>query len=289
MTRLDEFPNFAQIGGGGGGAVFQEGVVSGGTLTRDSSVQVTVAELFAHIEGDGVTGWGYDLSARQRVAATVLAAIPAAATNPRVDQVIMRLNAAGAAPTVERLAGSEQAGATLSNAAGDTSRSAIVVPAGARVIHEFIVGTSGVDGAQMRDRRPWAAGAFAIARTPALTVAITNTTGVLLHADLQKRIECGGGLIVATLHGAYGNLTKFILGVDGAASDYGSSAIPGNATNHAGAPPQALALPSAGSHLLAAWHFSYDGASRATQTPAASHDVAFVIRELPRVADNGAS
>lgn len=137
-----------KTGAGGGDPVsdvLQAGPVGvgDGAITRQSAAQVTIA---------GGSGWLRQSSGallRQTWAQAVLAGIGAAAVNPRVDQFV-----ADATGAVQRVQGTEQAGATLDNAAGVTSRQAL--PAGSLLVAEALVKTSGIGAvvnADFRDRR----------------------------------------------------------------------------------------------------------------------------------------
>lgn len=131
----------------------QQGVISGGTVVRNSASQVTVA-----------AGSGWILQASgilQRVTwpATVISGIPAASANGRVDQV-----AVASTGVVSRLQGataSTSAWASLDDAPAGPSRAA--VPVGSMRLSEFVVGAGGIGsavGLNFRDRRTWARGAY---------------------------------------------------------------------------------------------------------------------------------
>lgn len=124
-----------------------------------------------------------------------LAVTASHATLPRIDQVVLQYNdsqiptGSGDVPTLTVLAGTATSGATLDNRTGaaalgnDRLRLAdILVPAA----------STSVTTANIRDRRPWARGAYAQRiRTLSLTTIATSNAPID-SATFQTRIECTG-------------------------------------------------------------------------------------------------
>lgn len=148
------------------------------------------------------------------------------ATNPRIDQILLRWNdtsiptGAGNAPTLEVATGTPTAGATLDNRTGavtgatlnDTLRLAdILVPAA----------STSVVTANIRDRRPWARGGnWSLARTSGNLTGVAAFTNID-PVNLQPRLECSGvplwlGLSIMYSAPAASRLVQIRVLVDGA-------------------------------------------------------------------------
>jgi hypothetical protein len=145
--------------------------------------------------------------------ATVNVAVTASSgSNPRIDQIILTIKdstdaASGTdVPTLSVLTGTASAGATLDNRTG-----AAALPNSAIRLADILVPTSSstVTTANIRDRRPWARGAFATASgdgSSAMTV--TGTTFGVLTSLSDVRIECSGVPLEIIAMGTIGNNTS---------------------------------------------------------------------------------
>lgn len=180
----------------------QEGVVGSGdfkvTQNTGSNMQANVAAGFAWIAVD--TGTRNGLSHAVSDATATLTVTGSNGTNPRVDQVILRYNdtqvptGAGNIPTLEVLAGTATAGATL-----DNRTNAAALPADAIRLADILVpaASTAVTNANIRDRRPWARGARWSANYTAGSFAPGATFGTIAAA-FGPRIECAGGEMMLT-------------------------------------------------------------------------------------------
>lgn len=155
------------------------------------------------------------------------AVVPADATNPRVDQVILAVNdstvtGSSDTPTLTVVAGTPTAGATLANRSGVdplTTYGAflrladVLVPAG----------STSVQGPNIRDRRPWARGAnWTVTRNQNASgggdyvVPVGGTGTTIDNTNLQQRVEVGpAGQLIVTVDGTIYNYGG---GVAGAAT-----------------------------------------------------------------------
>jgi len=172
--------------------VLQQGVISGGVVTRDSSSQVTTAL------GTGWVTLSSGTLRRISWVGTVTGAIPVGVINGRVDQIVVDLNG-----TVTRLQGTNAAGliANLDDANAMASRAAL--PAQTFRLWEFVVDNTGVVatvGTKFRDRRPWAKGADSYADQPG-SVTIPAAVTALDVAATQRRVEIGSTRIRITIQG----------------------------------------------------------------------------------------
>lgn len=192
------------------------------------------------------------------------------ATLPRVDQVVLTVNdsvhggASTDTPVLTTLDGTPTSGATIDNRNGAVA----TLPAGTLRIADVFVGNAvtSITTANIRDRRPWARGAYRrIARSAnaAGTNDYTIATGaalVLLDAtNLQPRIECSGAPLRASFRGRISlSAISTVLGsmaVDGVPVDSSTAqGIYSGGTPTAGAEPPGHwswdFTPAAGSHLI---------------------------------------
>jgi hypothetical protein len=154
------------------------------------------------------------------------------ATNPRIDQVVLEIkdtthDASGSNLAQTRVVtGTATGGATLDNRTG-----AAALPSSALLLADVLVTATdtAISNSEIRDRRPWARGAFV--HIPRLTNAAagndyttTSTSRVLIDStNLNPRIECTGNPIRMRLTGqgsnSTGGLTAIFLAafLDGAA------------------------------------------------------------------------
>lgn len=168
----------------------QAGVLLAGdcALTVNSTSQVTVAGGTVFVNAQG-------LLIRATPSITVLSSI-AAAVNNRLDQVVVDPYGA-----ISVLTGtSDLVGNTLDNRNG-----AAVIPTGSQLLHDLLVTSGGVLGANRRDRRPWARGAYRrIARfanaVGGSDYTTTSTSAAEIDStNLKPRIECSGVPLRVTL------------------------------------------------------------------------------------------
>lgn len=146
---------WTQVGASSGGLTAADAAAMGiqaGVYT-DTAGMVTQKAAGANMSFDVAAGtaWVPDGSGglvRVAISAQNVSAGSAASTNPRVDTVVV--NSSG---SVSRRQGSEQAGATLDNAAGTTSR--VTLASNELRLAEFVIGTSttSLPNSNIRDRR----------------------------------------------------------------------------------------------------------------------------------------
>lgn len=161
----------------------QGGVVNGsdGALSVASASSVTIAGGSAWVPSDA------GLYRFVTWPTTTLSGIAAASANYRLDQVVVSDGGA-----LSLLAGSGTFAAASDAAALDARTSAASLAANQLRLFDIAVGTSGVTAARVRDRRPWARGAFFRAEGTA-GYNTTSTNYVEMDATLLKpRIECSG-------------------------------------------------------------------------------------------------
>jgi hypothetical protein len=129
------------------------------------------------------------------------------ATNPRIDQLVCRWNdssiptGSGNVPTFEVVTGTATAGATLDNRTG-----AAALPNDCLRLADILVPatSTSVVTANIRDRRPWARGAYRrIMRTAANYTTATTPLALMDATNLQPRIECSGVPLRFTLRGVH--------------------------------------------------------------------------------------
>lgn len=103
--------------------------------------------------------------------------------NPRVDQVVIT-----SAGVISVLAGTATSGATLANRTGAAS-----VPSGSLRLADILVANSAssVSNSSIRDRRPWARGAFFERQNTGASL-VTSTTTAVENTSLKTRVECSG-------------------------------------------------------------------------------------------------
>lgn len=152
---------------------------------------------------------------------------PNSAGVTRIDQVLLVVNDANA-PYLTVAPGTPTTGATLDNRSGATDDTTLTVNYGnwlrladVRVDN----GVSSIPSTMIRDRRPWARGAFYNYTRPAAAGNLTTASASLSNIDSavwSPRIECSGApieitLVTDVLLAAASTLT-FGLSIDGAAS-----------------------------------------------------------------------
>jgi hypothetical protein len=212
-------------------------------------------------------------------------------TNPRIDQIILRWNdtsiptGSGNIPTLAVLTGTATGGATLDNRTG-----AAALPADSIRLADILVPTSStsVTTANIRDRRPWARGAYG--RRLQSTANYTRTSNVMALADannLQTRVECTGMPIRCVLQASWqaATLGKQI-SVD-TMTDGVATGLPVVDNAAAANVSQVLCIawdlvPSAGSHLIGLGFLSVDNVTTVALLANASVPLTFTIEEIVR-------
>lgn len=250
----------------------QEGVVAITTAEADgwmcvqrsaganNQVEIKANVACARVQGDSVTQQGLYTVAPH--SAVILETITAAdATNPRIDQVILEVldnvhDASGSSlARVRVLAGLATAAADLTNRLG-----AAALPGNALRLADLLIpantgGTVTLSNTSIRDRRPWARGAY---KSYAETVTRTTTVSVAEITATRSRVECSGVPVSLTFtstleHNTAGGYTTAALYVDGALVGGLTNLI---RTRHTSAAhPQSVAVvvvyaPAAGSHMF---------------------------------------
>lgn len=185
----------------------QQGVVSGGTVTRNSASQVTVAA------GVGYFTLPSGLLLRVVWPQTIFN-ITAGPTNGRVDQVVVDING-----TVSILTGSTPStaipsGASVALDSAQATSSRVKLPSNAIRLHEFVVWSSGVSnnlGTEFRDRRVSAKGIDFVATRVGDTAAI-GTTITDIGGSMRQRLELtSASPIEVEWNGfAYGKLNAYV-------------------------------------------------------------------------------
>jgi hypothetical protein len=277
----------------GGG--IQEGVVNAGDL------QTTQRGAGANLSVDVATGFGWvkiDTGTRNGVCHVTNDAIAnvgpittAHATLPRVDQIILRYNdttvptGAGNIPTLAILTGTATSTADLINRLG-----AAALPNDCMRLADVLVPAldTAIDNTQIRDRRPWARGAYwTTSRTAGDYTTASTSAGFVDPVNLQPRIECSGVPIRMTVKGTLRNntaaaQTDVMHAIDGIAQGtriaHGGTGYPAGMNVPIGA---AWTLtPAAGSHLIGlGWLVS---AGTATFNAAGSYPLEFTVEEVVR-------
>ena len=188
----------------------QEGVVDAGDYKVTAhagalSVDVAIGKAWVQID----TGTRNGLAFIYSDAAENPAHAAADATNPRIDQVVLQYNdttipagVGGDVPTIRIITGTPTAGATLDNRNGaaalpnDCVRLAdVLIPAAATT----------TSAANIRDRRPWARGAYRKIIRNNNGGNYTTASATLADVDatnLKPRIECSGAPLRFAFRGA---------------------------------------------------------------------------------------
>lgn len=277
---------------GGVTASLQPGVFAAGDLqvTAGAGLGLNFAAGRGFITDDGsVHSAGTLLPASASAGSVVVASN--ASGNPRIDQIILTLTGFDTG-TVSVLQGTATVGATL-----DNRTNAAALPAKSIRLADILVpnGFAGpfVAGTHIRDRRPWARGAYnRIIRASgdyAVTTTVANT--VLDSVNLAPRIETSGNPVhiefEALMRDGVAN-TGFNMSLlmDGVGIE-GTGTLTSISPTTAGAGTAWLvrvrypAIPAAGSHVFAltAWNTA---AQTATLFANASNAAVFTIEEIVR-------
>lgn len=278
-----------------GGAVQQGAWAAGDFLVvqhaGSANMSVDVAAGFALIAATDASNAGLYHQESNSLANPSFSA--SHATLPRIDQVILTANDSvhgGDAtddPILTVLTGTATSGATLDNRNGaatlpnSTVRFAdVLIPAASTTVVT----------ANIRDRRPWARGAFSRLVRTAGNLTTASGTQVQLSSALQQRIECSGapvrlGLQALAQHSTAASFIGFQPVMDGVAidsvGDYGAVTVntAGGAVSYE-ASVEYIFMPAAGSHLLE-WYWR-TGAATATLLAGAGSPTMVVVEELVR-------
>jgi hypothetical protein len=277
----------------------QEGAVEAGAYkvserSAGANLSVDVATTAGRIcvQGDTVTHQGLYV-VRPHSTTTNLDIATAHATLPRIDQVIVEVKDAahdgsGLTKAVCRVVtGTATSGATLDNRNG-----AAALPTSAVRVADVLVPAADttISNSQIRDRRPWARGAFhIITRTAGDYVrgASTPTQSAVDATNLNPRIECSGAPLRILMTGRMsvngGGNAQVNFRQDGVLLNALSTVM----TINDGKTWSWQGIPAAGSHLFAPW-WANSGSASATLEATAANPLVFVVEELVRqVTDNG--
>lgn len=241
----------------------QEGVAGAGDYKAaqraagaNMSVDVAIGQAFVQVDSGARNGLGFVYSdALENVAVAA-----SDATNPRVDQLVLQWNdssipagVGGDTPTLRVVAGVPTAGATL-----DTRNGAAALPADAVRLADILVpaASTSVVTANIRDRRPWARGAYwRTLRTAGDYTRTANTLALVDSVNLQPRIECSGAPMrvnfdIDWVSAASAKTMQIDLFIDGSSSGFtrNDTAATLNTNQHFGVVWEYI--PVAGSHLI---------------------------------------
>ena len=205
-------------------APLQEGVVGttdfAVTAAAAGGMRVDIAAGTAIVRGDVGTRNAKYIQVNDAAIAPALTFAAAHGSLPRIDQVILQINdstdlgSLSDTPALEIVTGTATSGATLDNRNG-----AAALPNNALRLADVLIpaGSSSVTAGNVRDRRPWARGAFY--RQIVNWNDYTFTSASFTEIDstyLRPRIECSGGPVRVHLRGKQaqtGAASRTILGV----------------------------------------------------------------------------
>lgn len=191
----------------------QEGVYGAGDLKVTAAgaggQRVDIAAGTALVKGDsGVPGTGLTqglfMVVNDALVANAVTLNASDATNPRIDQIVLRVRdssdlGSGADDAVfEVVTGAPTAGATLDNRNG-----AGALPADRVRLADVLVpaASSAVVAGNVRDRRPWARGAYKRVLRNAGAYALTTTLALIDSTNVDPRIECSGAPLRVAVKG----------------------------------------------------------------------------------------
>jgi len=217
-------------------------------------------------------------------------------TNPRLDQVILVVNDSSIAggsdnPQFAIVQGAATAGATLDNRSGAVADATINTTyrnSWVRWADVLIpAGSSSILNANIRDRGPFARGAYRrLIRTSGSYTIATSSTTVIDASNLSPRIECSGVPVKLRLRGSHNGaptMMRYRFLQDGADVDGGTQsdfAIAGGPNYDVNAFWETI--PTAGSHIFApAWGIS-TGTGTATLYGTAGAPLLLIVEELIR-------
>lgn len=182
------------------GGVMQEGVLAAGDLkvSPGAGLVLNYATGTAYVTDDsGVVATNALVPAAITGASVTIAAN--ASGNPRIDQIILTLSGWNAG-TVSVLQGTATVGATLDNRTG-----AAALPAGAVRLADILMPNAFagpfVQATHIRDRRPWARGAYVSVDLQTGDIALASGAIVGISSGLNTRLEVSGNPVELWLHG----------------------------------------------------------------------------------------
>lgn len=285
----------------------QEGVIGATDLRVTAAVaglqRVDIAGGAAFVKGDsGTPGTGLTQGLYYVVNdASVANAVTLTAsngTNPRIDQIILRvldtsdLGSASDSAVFEVVTGTATAGATLDNRTG-----AAALPNDAIRLADVLVpaGSTATSAGNIRDRRPWGRGATYVLQRTAGNITVNGAGYADVDSTFRVRLEfAAGNLVVPQLIGsgahsiAAGRVLTAMIGGTGLVPGSGSTYSHGNVNITAGGGfPIGDDFPfvsGGGSTLIAAQAWNPDGGT-ATLDAAAAKPLTLIVREI--VAQNG--
>lgn len=205
-------------------------------------------------------------------------------SNPRIDQIVLRFNdttiptGSGNVPTLECLAGTATVGATLDNRTG-----AAALPSDCLRLADILVPTSSttVTTANIRDRRPWARGAFAVGTYTGANLTTSSGSSALTNSALQFRLELGANSVLVTARGRLTTTTggaaiNVVAGATGTSPQYNHFVPSIISAEHVVF--DGITAPGAGSHL---WRMEWNAITGGnTQTFDGAFGVQFTVREI---------
>jgi hypothetical protein len=274
--------------GMGAADLLQEGIL----LATDFAATVPTTASVAIAAGTGYVKTSGGVLTKIAPSGLTLSGIAAAsASNFRLDQVVV-----SSAGVISMLTGTQGTTVTLANRTG-----AAAIPAGSRLLHDVLVTSAGVLLANVRDRRPWARGAFWRALRTTNDTTTLATLAQLGAAQFAQRIECMGNPVrVAfqgiTLHSVANSLiyiAPWVDGVDiggGSALNQGHTTNPGQNAAGVGSSWAFTFLPAVGSHLFTLMWALALNAGTATLACTANDPAIMTVEEIMRpIAGNGAT
>lgn len=279
-----------------GGAI-QPGVWDAGDLkpTWSSGMNISLAAGFGLVPANNSGNLG--LYHVQNDAAFTVTIPPAHASLLRLDQVYILIDDStdGAAgddnPQALVVQGAAQSGVTLDNRAG-----AATLPSNALRIADVVVGAgvSALSAAVVRDRRPWARGAFnVLSKSDGALSGLNQTSPTLLWTGFQQRYELSGAPLRVVFQPGYVQYSagtnptiEFAVYIDGAAAATSLRAFHQGTTGGSiftGSPLVfTLAAPPAGTRLIEL-RYVVAGASASFAVGATATDPAeMVVEEIIR-------
>lgn len=292
------------------GAPIQEGVIDAGSYevterAAGANMSVDIAASTGNgalVQGDSITGQGlYFVPPHSAVINEVVAT--ADASDPRVDQIVLEIldtthdSSGSNLARVRVISGTATTGATLDNRTG-----AAALPSNCLRLADLLVPAADTtcSNSQIRDRRPWARGAYyRIVRTQNAAAGSNYTTTqtsatVVDSTNLNPRIECSGVPLTIRCLGrlANGTLDKYVqllayqdgVAITGAAGNVTGEGVSPRAAFEAipGSPLlEVETIPAAGSHKFAPYWLTETGTT-ATLSATSADAFVFVVKETVR-------
>lgn len=270
--------------------VVQQGVLTGLAVTPGAGITVNIANGRAFITDDGsVHSAGTLLPSTLGIPATLTLSSNSSGL-PRVDQIVLTLISMDAG-TVSVIPGTPTSGATLDNRNGAAALPFRSIRLADVLVPNAFVGPF-VLGTHIRDRRPWAKGAWVYGRTASGATYTTSvsTSSAIDSMNFRQRLEVQSGLVEVIFSG--GNLSStvsntqvtFDFMVDGVLSErYYQVIAASSVANVFGI--RAILPVTPGSHLFEPWWWV--GVNNASIVRTVGNAVTFVVREVPAVNGNG--